>query len=293
MILFDGCRVTLFTAEGQAEREGNRLAIGPLVLHAAPGERLRFRGPAVTVDDSTAYLSVERALATGRLDPLMEVDATLEFAGQNSFADRLIELDELLTAAPDPAHLRSTLSRVPPPRAIFGRLWGTVTMNRTSREFDANFRLGASFTGLGPQKFVTRQMMWASFSRDGAHDALEARALEMDDHTHNTLARAYSGGDWTNCELAEMSIALDSVPRAPESINAALTAPDGSRISTVGRPGTFVMLSRPGPDGTRLHTCMGFAEYYLDGLRGAGMYESSRRVGITAPADASNDSEAD
>jgi hypothetical protein len=42
------------------------------------------------------------------------------------------------------------------------------------------------------------------------------------------------------------------------------------------------MLSRPGPDGTRLHTMMGFAEYKLGNLKGAGMYEFSRRVGMAS-----------
>jgi hypothetical protein len=53
------------------------------------------------------------------------------------------------------------------------------------------------------------------------------------------------------------------------------------------------MLSRPGPDGTRLHTCLGFAEYYLGDSKGAGMYEFSRRIGIASTANASDDSEAE
>jgi len=52
-----------------------------------------------------------------------------------------------------------------------------------------------------------------------------------------------------------------------------------------GEPGAFVMLSRPGPDGTRLHTLMGFAEFKLGDLKGAGMYEFSRRVGMTSRPD--------
>jgi hypothetical protein len=292
MILFDGCRVALFTAEGLAERVGNRLSIGSLILNATPGERLRFRGPAVIVDDGTAYLSVERALSTGRLDPLMEVDATLAFTGVVSFAEQLTELDELLGDNSSPHH-QSALSHVPPPHAIFGRIHGTVGVNRTRRNFDGNFRLGASFTGLGPQKFVTRRMIWASFGRKTAYDAVEARVLEIDNHSSNRLARISRGGEWANCDLAEIQIELDSQPRAPESISAALTTPDGSRVSTVGRPGTFVMLSRPGPDGTRLHTCLGFAEYYLGDSKGAGMYEFSRRIGIASAANASDDSEAE
>ncbi len=112
MILFDRCRVALFTAEGKVERDGNQLRIGPLSLNAAPGGSLRFRGPAVIVDDGTAYLSVERALAAGRLDPVTEVEATLEFdRAAGSFSDLLVELDDLFAeAAPRPCrngHCRS------------------------------------------------------------------------------------------------------------------------------------------------------------------------------------------
>jgi len=39
---------------------------------------LAFRGPAVIVPDATAYLSIERALASGRLDGDTEVEMRFE-----------------------------------------------------------------------------------------------------------------------------------------------------------------------------------------------------------------------
>jgi hypothetical protein len=157
MILFDRCRVALFTAEGNAERDGNKLSIGPLSLNGAPGGRLRFRGPTVIVDDGTAYLSVERALAAGQLDPTAEVEATLEFDGAaTSFSDLMIELDELFAEARNSGWPQQELSLETPPHAAFGSLRGSVRLNGSRRTFDAKFRLGASFTGLGPQKFITR-----------------------------------------------------------------------------------------------------------------------------------------
>ena len=286
MLLFDRCRVALFTAEGKAERSGNQLSIGPLSLNAAPGGCLRFRGPAVIVDDGTAYLSVERALAAGRLDPATEVEATIEFDGAaTSFSELLAELDELFSAAATSRLEQQALSLTTPPHAAFGRLHGAIRLDTSQRTFDANFRLGASFTGLGPQKFVTRRMVWSNFSESARHDAFEARALELDGHTYHRIARARRGGQWTSCSLQEIQIKLASSRNAPEHIAAAATDHDGAPLTMEGEPGAFVMLSRPGPDGTRLHTLMGFAEFKLGDLKGAGMYEFSRRVGMTSRPD--------
>ncbi|MBV8095274.1 MAG: hypothetical protein JO110_18990 [Acetobacteraceae bacterium] len=283
MILFDRCRVALFTAEGKAERNGNRLSIGPLSLNAAPGGKLCFRGPAVIVDDGTAYLSVERALAAGRLDMATEVEATLEFDGAAaSFSDLLVELDELFAEARASRMQQQALSLMTPPHAAFGRLHGAIRLNNNRRAFEANFRLGASFTGLGPQKFVTRRMVWSNFSRPRGHDAFEARALELDGDAQHRIARVFRGGQWTSCSLREIDIKLAPSLTAPERIRAAATQLNGAQLSIEGEPGTFIMLSRPGPDGTRLHTLMGFAEFKLGDLKGAGMYEFSQRVGLAS-----------
>ena len=282
MILFEGSRVALFTAEGRAERQGDRLSLGPLSLNAFPGGTLQFRGPAVVVDDGTAYLSVEQALARSWLDKGAEVEATLEFDGTPaSFSEILIELDELFS---DP-HITqlgpSELSLITPPHAAFGRLYGAIRLDGRVRSFAANFRLGASFTGLGPQKFITRRMLWANFSREAGHDAFEARELELDDGAHHRIARVLRNGRWNNCRLGAIRIDHASSRSAPERVAAAASHPDGAQLSIEGQPGTFVMLSRPGPDGTRLETTLGFAEFRTGQSKGAGMYEFSRRIGLT------------
>jgi hypothetical protein len=280
MILFEGCRVALFTAEGRAQRKGDRLSLGPLTLNASPGGSLHFRGPAVIVDDGTAYLSVEQALARSRLDTATELEATLEFEGAAaSFSEILIELDQLFSA-PRSAQLRPTeLSLLTPPHAAFGRLHGAIQLDGRARNLVANFRLGASFTGLGPQKFKVRRMLWANFPRAGGHDAFEARELELDDDANHRIARVFQNAQWTNCTLEEIRIEGASSVNAPEHIAAAATEPDGAMLSIEGRPGTFVMLSRPGPDGTRLQSTLGFAEFRTGDSKGAGMYELSRRIG--------------
>jgi len=292
MILFDRCRVALFTAEGKVERDGDQLRIGPLSLNAAPGGSLRFRGPAVIVDDGTAYLSVERALAAGRLDPVTEVEATLEFdRATGSFSDLLVELDDLFAEAGSSPLPQRALSLMTPPHAAFGRLRGAIRLNNSRRTFDANFRLGASFTGLGQQKFITRRMVWSNFSRPAGHEAFEARRLELDGHVHHQIARVLCKGQWTSCRLHEIQIKLASSSNVPERIAAAATDSYGAQLLMEGEPGTFVMLSRPGPEGTRLHTLLGFAEFKLDDFKGAGMYEFSRRVGVLSASGAPEESE--
>jgi hypothetical protein len=283
MILFDRCRVALFTAEGEAVRERDKLSIGPLALNATPGGSLHFLGPAITVDDGTAYLSVERALARSRLERLVEVDAELEFdRTARPFSELLLELDELLVAAHNSPSERRALPFVAPPHAAFGRIGGTIRLNGGRRKFDASFRLGASFTGLGPQKFITRKMVWSSFRHQTERNAFEARLLELDDHTQHRIARVLDFGRWNSCRLADIQIESTSSLTVPGRLLATASHADGSQLSMEGEPGTFVMLSRPGPEGTRLHTAMGFAEFTLGDSKGAGMYEFSRRVGLSA-----------
>ena len=67
MMLFDGHRAALFTAEGRPARSASAVTHGPLSLRRE-GESivLAFHGPAVIVPDATAYLSIERALASGQ-----------------------------------------------------------------------------------------------------------------------------------------------------------------------------------------------------------------------------------
>jgi hypothetical protein len=243
----------------------------------------------MVVDDGTAYLSVEHALAAGRLDAVAEVEATLEFdRGAPSFSDLLIELDDLLADTRALQLPQRSLSLMTPPRAVFGRLQGVLRLNNTRRHFNANFRLGPSFTGLGPQKFVTRRMVWSNFAGPQGHDAFEARTLELDGGSYHKVARVLRNGHRIDCSLAEIQIRLAPSWTAPDSISAIATSDRGLEMSIEGEPGTFVVLSRPGPDGTRLHTLMGFAKFKSGNVSGAGMYEFSRRVGLPDKRSESN-----
>ena len=93
MMLFDRHRAALFTAEGRPTRSASAVTHGPLTLRRE-GESivLAFRGPAVIVPDATAYLSIERALASGRLDGDTEVEMRFEIdrAGGEFDFDRIL-----------------------------------------------------------------------------------------------------------------------------------------------------------------------------------------------------------
>ena len=72
-------RIALFTAEGRVERTAHSLTLGPLALRFDGGRvRFDFAGPAVVVEDGTAYLSVESALAKAALHEAMELHAEFE-----------------------------------------------------------------------------------------------------------------------------------------------------------------------------------------------------------------------
>jgi hypothetical protein len=280
MVLFERTRVALFTGEGKARYANGRLSLGPLTFHvdAEKGE-LEFRGPAVLVDDGTAYLSVERALADGRLDAAMEVRASLQLDGESRVLDSLLRNLETTTATKargDEALSADALSAAFH-RAAFGRLRGSVVVGGLRRTIDASARIGASFSGLGPQKFVSRQMLWACFPAGSSQYALEVRSLKLDTSGEQRIARILQNGRWSDCDVTRIDLNARWIDSPPRTISANLSSA-GRSLTLDGTPETFMTLSRPGPDGTRICTTLGFASYRFDGHEGAGMYEYSRRL---------------
>jgi hypothetical protein len=267
-------------------RIGDSVALGPLTLDGGAGSGgLRFRGPAVVVDDGTAYLSVEGALAGGRLDPAMEVDTTLEFADDAPrFGDVLGRLEAIIAQL---AQARASADEAAPiimPRSSFGRLRGAVSFDGARYRLDAIARVGVSFTGLGTRSFVERRMVWACLNGVQPHEALELSALEFDASPTQRSAALLACGVWQQAELCSLELEAASPYVPPDKIAASIIA---SRVIALeGVPDTFMTLSRPGPEGSRIHTSLGFARYRIDGRAGAGMYEYSRRAGTATPDDA-------
>jgi len=288
MVLFDSYRAALFTGEGKPVREGARVRLGPLELNADPEHgSLNFRGAAVVVNDGAAYLSVERALAEGRLDHAMELSATLDFPSAGHDEPGLFAAHPAQVLAGDAGGGRNTV-----PAAIYGHLRGSIMIEGRRRPLNAIARLGFSFTGLSPQKFVTRRMLWAYLAGQQP-SAIEARLLTFDDAPADQAANALSVDGWHPCELGALMIETPAAGARPDQLAAVFIDPrDGtsSRIEGVAR--NYMTLSRPGFGNTRIHTSLGFATYRLGNRAGAGMFEYSR-LAANAAGDVASDSDAE
>jgi hypothetical protein len=288
MMLFDDCRAALFTGEGKAMREGGTLRLGPLELTiGAHGGTLGFRGPAVIVNDGAAYLSVENALAQGKLDTAMAVEATIDLTGGSQgaeFSDSV--LDRLIERALGTATNADGNAMAGGNTAVFGRLHGAIVVGGARREINAVARIGASFTGLEPLRFETRRMLWACFPEAAEFSALEVRAWTFADTDFQRTARLLCGSEWRECELGAIELETPAPGARPDRISATMTTPRGDDTPLRGIAEAFMTLSRPGPDHTRIHTSIGFASYRVGSTSGAGMFEYSR---IASIADASTD----
>jgi hypothetical protein len=286
MMLFDHHRAALFTAEGRPTRSASAVTHGPLSMRRE-GESivLAFRGPAVIVPDATAYLSIERALASGRLDGDTEVEMRFEIdrAGAEFDFDRI-----LLSQGAAADALSSSVA--------FGRVSGKVSLDGVARTVNGFARAGMSFTGLGPQKFTARRMIWAHFENEDAPRALEARSVTTADVLANQSARILEAAGWSGCELHDLTIETPSVEEPPDTIFASLTRADGSSCELEGSVECFIPLSRPGPEQSRIYTSLGFASFSIGAHRGAGMFEYSRvadSVLTTKTVDDNNETDSD
>jgi hypothetical protein len=151
-----------------------------------------------------------------------------------------------------------------------------------------------SFTGLGPQRFTARRMIWASFEDEDAPRALEARSVTMADAPPNQSARILRADGWSQCELRDLTIDTASVEEPPHRIFASLTRSDGSSCEIDGTVECFIPLSRPGPDNSRIYTSLGFATFRAGAHRGAGMFEYSRVAdSVLTASDENEDSDSD
>jgi hypothetical protein len=284
MMLFDHHRAALFTAEGRPARSASGVTHGPLSMRReGKAIFLAFHGPAVIVPDATAYLSIERALASGRLDTETEVEMRFDI----DRAGGEFDFDRILSSS-------SGGSDAPSSSAAFGRIAGRVLIDGVERALNCFARAGVSFTGLGPQKFIARRMIWACFDDEEAPHALEARSIATADAQPNQSARIFAAGGWTPCELRELTIETPSVEEPPHRIFASLTRADGTSCELEGAVECFIPLSRPGPEQSRIYTSLGFAKFRTGAHRGAGMFEYSRVAdSVLTASDDSEDSDSD
>jgi hypothetical protein len=276
-------RIALFTAEGRVERTAHSLTLGPLALRV-DGSRLRFdfTGPAVVVDDGTAYLSVERALAKAALHEAMELHAEFEAwpaarAPSEPPTETLIELITRPENAGD---------------GIFGRVTGHFSVAGEKRRLEAVARLGRSLIAIGNGAFSARRMIWAAFPGAASPRAVEARAVTDNEGGETERARVLDRERWTDAALQRLELTPATQRRPPHRISAILHRPGESHSLTMaGEVQSFVMLSRPGSAQSRILTSVGFASFLIGDNRGAGMFECSQRSASApnAEAEAGND----
>lgn len=266
-------RIALFTAEGRVERTAHSLTLGPLALRVENGRlRFDFGGPAVVVEDGTAYLSVERALAKAALHEAMELHA---------------EFEALPMARASWAHTETLIELITRPEnagdGIFGRVTGHFSIAGENHRLEAVARLGRSLIAIGNGAFSTRRMIWAAFPDAASSQAVEARTLTDNEGGLTERARVFDGGRWTEPGLQRLELTPATPRRPPHRISAILRPRgEGHAITLAGEVQSFVMLSRPGPAQSRILTSLGFATFRIGDHRGAGMFECSQR-GVSAP----------
>ncbi len=264
MMIVGERRVILCTCEGTTVRESDRLALGPLSL-ALRGDSLAltFSGPAVVVPDGSKYLSIESALATGRLDPDVRVAIEVPL-GAGKF---------------DPSVLFDPRSAPAGSAALFALCEGRARVEGIEYRLRASTRAGVSFTGLGPQRFNERRMVWAMFDGEaGSPHAIELRYVDGYDGSSHHHGRALSDVGWSGLRVERLAIETSAPDTPPHRLEAAALDAEGDRLDLRGIPLAFVPLSRPGPNGSRIYTSLGFGTYRWGERLGCGMFEYSRRA---------------
>ncbi len=269
-------RIALFTAEGRVERTAQSLILGPLALRA-DGSRLRFdfTGPAVAVEDGTAYLSVEHALAKAALHEAMELHAEFEAwpGAQTCLGPPAQTIVELITRPENAGD------------GIFGRVTGYFSLGGEKHRLEAMARLGRSLIAIGNGAFRARRMVWAAFPESASPRAVEARTLTDDGGGETESARVFHHGGWTEHGLQRLEL-TPAAPRRPPSQIGATLRPHGKDhgLKLAGDVRSFMMLSRPGPAQSRILTSLGFAGFRIGEHRGFGMFEYSHRGTSAASA---------
>ena len=207
MFLSKGRRVALCTCEGRVKLAGDGLSLGPLTLAVEGRELLlRFSGPIVIVPDGSAYLSIERALASGRLDPAARVDLRMRLP------DNGFDPSAIFGGSGAPRSADSISS--------FAEMTGSVEIDGEATALRAVARAGLSFTGLGPQKFRERRMLWACFEDGRAPCAIELRTVSDDSSELHRKAIFLGAEGWADGELAALEIETPSPEEAPSKISA-------------------------------------------------------------------------
>lgn len=264
MLLPDG-RVALSTVEGKLELRRNRITRGPIKL-AADGRDMsvEFSGPVLVVPDASAYLRMERALATGGVD-YAAVNCALEI---HDCTGPICFDPQFFTAARR--------------QAGFGIVTGAITLEGVKYSVSAVGRAGVSLLGQAERPFASRTSLWGYFIDQGKSRAIEARLEHAPPVGRFESGLVLMDNTAIDCRVERLEAGTWSPGSAPHSIEAILAHPSSGIIRVTAFPRSFMALSRPGPSGSRVYTSLGFARFEMDDAVGAGMFECS--TSVSAPA---------
>ncbi|HXR25941.1 MAG TPA: hypothetical protein VN742_11310, partial [Candidatus Binataceae bacterium] len=120
--------------------------------------------------------------------------------------------------------------------------------------------------------------------------AIEMRSVSGDDEEQHS-GRILRTDGWTSCEVEHLEVDAPSVSAPPTRLSARLADTHKPHHALTGSVENFIPLSRPGPDGTRIFTALGFAHFKLGESQGAGMFECSRRAEVLPDAAGDDDAE--
>jgi hypothetical protein len=131
-------------------------------------------------------------------------------------------------------------------------------------------------------------MIWALCDGESP-EAIELRRIDDDDGVAHQNARTLADGAWSPLVLHALEVDTESPECAPHRLEANASTHAGVSIEIVGSSAVFVPLSRPGPDGSRIYTSLGFGVFRWGDRSATGMFEYSSRVDAEGEAGDSED----
>jgi hypothetical protein len=266
MLLPNG-RVALCTVEGKLELRRNRITRGPIHLRAdGRTVSVEYSGPVLVVPDASAYLRMERALATGGVDRAT-LNCTLE-----------------LKDCTGPICFDPQFFAIGRRRMGFGTATGAITLEGVHQPLRASGRVGISLLGQAERAFSSRASMWGYFNGCAPSRAIEVRTEHGPQQGRIESAMVLMDKAGVDCRVERLDTDTWSPGTAPRFLEAVLAHPTAGMIRVAGFPLCFMALSRPGPAGSRVYTSLGFARFELDGAPGAGMFECSTSVSAPVAA---------
>jgi hypothetical protein len=246
LLLCEGGGVIMFSTEDRARLAGNELSLGDLSIALRErGFELRFRGPAISVPDARSCISVEQALASGRL---VDVSLTLEGHAADAVPETRIE------------HILRQSGRAPT-RSRFGVTRGCVTLGTEAYSIDTPGRVGFGPNyGATSGGYVPSKTLWVYLNALPSPVVLEAGRLASDvPSADDVRARQWAVGRAQGPSLEALELVASAPSQLPQKLAAVLKLGAAQPLALAGSVEKAVALAHPNVDGTVTYTTLGFA----------------------------------